>query len=127
MATITTTKRIKNGTVLVDDVVYVYEQQSGLTITGDDLNLIQVNGEFVVDFGGKIVDGTGTTVAILPTNNRKIPSQLAYSQQFPSTQYTNAQAVRDAYATQIKERLQAGLDELRAKHATNDATTSVTF
>jgi hypothetical protein len=127
MANIVTTKRIKNGTTLVSDTIYAYEQQSGLAITGDDVNVFTQNGEFVMDFGGEIKNASNVTLAILPKNNRKVPSQLAFSQQFPSSQYTNAQAVRDAYKVQIEQRLLAGVQSLRDKNTANNTTNSITF
>lgn len=126
-ATISISKRIKSGTSVVDDTVYAYETLANPTLTDDEKQLFQLNGEMAIDFGGTIKNASNVVVAILPTNIRKVPSQLAFSQLFPASMYTDAQAVRDAYAEEIKKRLQAGLVELRTRSTSNNNAITWTY
>jgi hypothetical protein len=100
------------GTATVADDIHTVE----IAITDyseADLNLMSTYGEPVVDFGGEIKSATNVVLATLPTNLRKIRSQVPYIQEFPSRQYAAVATVTAAYETVMVNRIKAALDDLR--------------
>lgn len=91
-----------------------------------DIALMGLYGEPVVEFGGEIKNGT-IVIATLPSNLRKIRSQVPYTQEFPAKYYANPTTVVDTYGTVMTARIKAALDDLRNTTGDDLGTSNTTY